>query len=330
MFFQGVGRRSGPSGAGNRIWAVGGGKGGTGKSLLTANLGICLARMGHRVCLVDADLGTANLHTFVGLEPPRQTLSHLLERRVSDIHDLIVWTDIPGLALIAGSRDVIEVANLKYAQKIKLLRHIRRLDFDFVLLDLGAGTNFNVVDFFLISDAGILNTSPEPTAVENTYRFIKSFYYRVLARTIKNHNLKTLVHDALHGRTGRIVHNPLELIEAVQAHSPETGRLVIRELESFSIKLTVNQVRTSNDFQVGRYISSACRKYFGLELDFAGSVVYDDQVWRSVRLRQPFMASHPHNLAAQNIRTVCTAILDGSPAMVRTGSPQQKADRLLA
>ena len=313
MYFEGVTNRRVPDrGRSNCLWAIGGGKGGTGKSLTTANMGLCLARLGHRVCLVDADLGTANLHTFLGMEAPKQTLSDFLERKVPDIHDLIVWTEHRNLALISGARDIIEVANLKFVQKVKLFRHLQNLDFDYVLIDLGAGTSFNVVDFFLVTDIGIFVTSPEPTAVENSYRFIKSFYYRVLSRSIKNHNLRELVEDALRGRRGRSIHNPIELLEAISAESPEVGQSIKKELSSFRLKLIVNQVRTANDFKIGRYMRSALLKYFGLKMEFVGSVVFDDKVWQSIRLRQPFVLHFPGSMAAQNMRAICDSLRSDS------------------
>lgn len=330
MFFEGVSRKASSGEGRNCVWTIGGGKGGTGKSLLTANLAISLATMGHRVCLVDADLGTANLHTFLGMDAPQRTLSDFLERKVSDIHDLIAWTDQTGLALISGARDVVEVANVKFAQKVKLFRHIRNLDFDYVLIDLGSGTNFNVIDFFLISDYGLFNTSPEPTAVENVYRFIKSFYYRVLSRAIKNHNLKQMVEDALKGRRGMTVHNPLELMDAIEAENEEVGQAIKREISSFRLKLIVNQVRTPGDFKVGRYIRSACLKYFGLQLEFVGSIVFDDRVWQSIRNRVPFVLQHPHTMAAQNIRAICESLRADSrlilePERFETGDARQRA-----
>lgn len=306
MYFEGLSRKGPEDGRRNCLWAIGGGKGGTGKSLVTGNLGIGLAQAGKRVCLVDADLGTANLHTFLGLEAPKRTLSDFLDRKVADIHQLIVWTNQANLALISGARDVLEIANLKFAQKVKLLRHIQNLDFDYVLMDLGSGTSFNVIDFFLISDFGIFVTAPEPTAVENTYRFIKSFYYRVLSRSIKNYNLRQTVDAALHDR---IVSNPIELLDAVEAAKPEIGLAVKREISSYRLKLIVNQVRTPHDFKVGRFMRSACLKYFGLQIDFVGSIVYDDKVWQSIRLRQPFLSQFPNTMAAQNMRAALDSLM---------------------
>ena len=322
MYFEGIDRQAREEERRNCLWAVGGGKGGTGKSLTTANLGLCLARAGQKVCLVDADLGTANLHTFLGMEAPQRTLSDFIERKVDDIHDLVAWTDQHNLALISGARDIIEVANLKFVQKVKLFRHLQNLSFDYVLIDLGAGTSFNVIDFFLIADIGIFLTSPEPTAVENTYRFIKSFYYRVLSRSIKNHNLKEMVESALKGKRGRKIHNPIELLNVITMENPEIGESIKRELISFHLKLIVNQVRTANDFKIGRFMRSALLKYFGLQMEFAGSIVFDDKVWQSIRLREPFTIQFPNSMAAQNISAIADSLRKDSEELIK--GPESK------
>src|ERR1700737_2644225 len=75
-----------------QIWAIGGGKGGVGKSLIAANLAISLARNGHKVCAVDLDLGCANLHTCLGVEIPTVTLSDFFSKRVTEIENVVVQT----------------------------------------------------------------------------------------------------------------------------------------------------------------------------------------------------------------------------------------------
>jgi flagellar biosynthesis protein FlhG len=161
-----------------RVIAIGGGKGGIGKSLVAVNLAIELARREERVVLVDADLGGANLHTCLGIDLPRRTLSDFIERRAQRIEDVVTPTGIPGLGLISGAMDHLDAANPKYAQKMRLMRSIQSLDVDHVILDLGAGTHLNVLDLFLVSDHGILVLVPEPTAVENVYRFVKAAFWR--------------------------------------------------------------------------------------------------------------------------------------------------------
>jgi hypothetical protein len=144
-----------------RVWAIGGGKGGVGKSVITANLALAVARTGARVALVDADLGGANLHTMVGLPSPKLNLSDFIARRVGSLAEIMNPTPYDNLWLVSGARALLETANPNYGQKGKILRHIANLDVDHVFLDLGAGTALNVLDFFLVARKGILVVVPE-------------------------------------------------------------------------------------------------------------------------------------------------------------------------
>ncbi|MBI3179572.1 MAG: P-loop NTPase, partial [Deltaproteobacteria bacterium] len=159
-----------------QVIAIGGGKGGIGKSLLAANLAIHAAELGKQVIVIDADLGGANLHTCLGMKPPQVTLSDFVNRKVKDLEAVVTPTPIKGLGLVSGALDLLGAANPKYTQKLRLLREVTRLDVDVVIIDLGGGTGFNILDFFLIADHGILTAMPEPTSIENAYRFIKAAY----------------------------------------------------------------------------------------------------------------------------------------------------------
>src|SRR2546430_5139719 len=94
-----------PGTGGRKIIAIGSGKGGVGKSLLAANLGIYLAQLGKQVVLIDADLGGANLHTFVGVERPAVTLARFLDQRAQKLEECMVDTSVNGLRLVAGDSD---------------------------------------------------------------------------------------------------------------------------------------------------------------------------------------------------------------------------------
>ena len=125
------------------IWSIGGGKGGTGKSFLTGNLGVLLARHGLRTLLIDADLGAANLHTLLGLPHPDISLSDFINKNVPTLSETVLETPIPNLFLISGARNKLDVANLGYGQKTRMLRAISGLDYHTILLDLSSGTSFN-------------------------------------------------------------------------------------------------------------------------------------------------------------------------------------------
>lgn len=281
------------------IWAIGGGKGGVGKSLTTANLSICLALLGHKVVTIDLDLGGANLHTCLGAKIPQATLSDYLGKKLSHFSDLLSPTPIDNLKIISGAHDDFGMANLKQAQKGKILYELDHLDSDFILLDLGAGTTFNTLDFFLSADRGIMTTLPEPTSIENTYRFIKSIYHRKLKLCEDLIDIHHLIDQAMNSKISD-TSNPAEMIQKMSLEFPEKGQIIKREIEEFTPGLIINQVRSQNDIDIGFSMKYICRKYFGFNLDFLGYLEYDASVWQSVKKRKPLLTTFPNSNLVNN------------------------------
>lgn len=291
-----------------RILAVGGGKGGIGKSLVSANLGVALAKAGHRVLLVDADLGGANLHTCLGLAQPSPTLSDFTTRRVR-LEELVVPTGVENLSLISGALDTLDAANPKPQNKAKLLSSLQALDVDYLLLDLGAGTATHVLDFFLIAQHGLLVLLPEPTSVENAYRFVKAALLRKLQTLADDYGISQLVDGAFNSRDG-MVRSPFDLIEIVRKRDMAAANRLEMELKSFRVKLVVNQARTVADQTVGPAVVSAWRRFFGLEMDYLGAIPYDDEAWQSVRKRRPVLLERPEAQSSVQLEKIAQAILN--------------------
>jgi flagellar biosynthesis protein FlhG len=299
-----------------RVIAIGGGKGGIGKSLISANLGIELARRGHRVVLVDADLGGANLHTTLGLDVPRRSLSDFVERRYAKIEDVVTPTGIPNLGLVSGALDHLDAANPRHAQKMRLLRHVQSMDVDYAILDLGAGTHTNTLDFFLVSDHGVLVLVPEPTAVENAYRFVKAAFWRRMRNVAHVYGYEGLLRTIMAGANYR---SPVDLLATVRERDPEAGETITKELRAFRPRLVVNQARTPQDAEIGLAVVAAWRKYFGLEMDYLGYIHYDDEMWRAVRARRPLLVERPDVAAARCFVGVADALV-GLDAAAATGA----------
>jgi flagellar biosynthesis protein FlhG len=295
-------------GRARRIIAVGGGKGGIGKTLVSANLAISLAKRGHRVVAVDADLGGANLHTCLGVAQPAATLSDFVNRRTGQLEQLTVPSGVEGLFLIAGAMDALDAANLKYQQKLKLLRNLQSLDVDYVVLDLGAGTTFNVLDFFLIADHGLLVLLPEPTSIENAYRFVKAAFFRRLQNVEERYGIAHFVDGALAAREDAL-QTPFELVAEVGRQNPPLAAQLARELESFRVRLVVNQARNDADQKVGPAVVAAWRKFFGLSMDYLGAIQYDDAAWRAIRKRRPVVLESPESASARAISTIADGLL---------------------
>ena len=289
---------------GRRIIAIGGGKGGVGKSLLAANLGIYLAQLGKKVVLIDADLGGANLHTFVGVERPRVTLGDFFDKRVARIEDCIVETSVKGLGLVSGEGDPLWAVNPRPATKNRLINQVRELDVDFLICDLPPGSGFIALDFFLVAHVGLLMMTPEPTSVENTFRFIKSAFLRRLR------GLKGLESWAADRTSEGGIPAPLDLYEAASAETDPTIKArVLEEIQKFRPRLVVNQTRTRADLDLGMQIRSAGRRRLGLQLDYLGHLESDDAVWLAVRKRRPLVVEHPESKVAKNVERIVRKLL---------------------
>jgi flagellar biosynthesis protein FlhG len=290
------------------IWTIGGGKGGSGKSFITANIGICLSKLGVRVILIDADLGGANLHTFLGISPPTLSLSDFIKKRVSHLQEVLIPTGIPNLQLLTGAQDLLNAADTKSVQKRKLLNSIQGLEGDYILVDLGGGNALSVLDFFLMSDGGILMVTPEPTSIENTYRFLKSAFYRRLRQSVSSYQVKTLIDGAMDRKNEMGIQNPHDLLEAVMRINEVDAKRIVEETENFHPNLILNQVRSKKDIEIGFSIRSACQKYFGIRLHYLGYVVYDQEVGHSIRRRRPLVLEKTQSRAAQCVKEIATKL----------------------
>ena len=135
--------------AGTTLFPLAGGKGWTGKLPPTANLGVGLFLLGYRFILVDGDWGGANLHLFFNRIAPSRSMINFLLKEVKSLRDIALTNPpLSDLRLICGGNEMTVLANLSSGLKEKNLRHITKLEADFVLLDLGVGTAFNKLDLF--------------------------------------------------------------------------------------------------------------------------------------------------------------------------------------
>ncbi len=276
-----------------KIWAVGGGKGGVGKSVVASSLAVSFARSGRRVALVDADLGAANLHTLFGGEGwnTRATLNDFLQKRVDTLDDLVTPTSIAHLGLISGARALPGDANLSHAQKQKLIRHLRRISADDVILDLSAGSAFNALDFFLAADHGVLVVVPEPTSVENAYTFLQAAFFRALRVAAKSPHVRRRVDEVLARRGRSALRAPRWLIEEVGAEDVEAGALLARAAAAFRPSLIANKVRASN--ALVWEMRSNTRRYLGADLRVLGELPLDSDVPAAVEAKRPVLDLAP-------------------------------------
>ena len=271
-----------------RIIAVGGGKGGVGKTLMAANLAVTIARSGRSVVCVDCDLGAANLHTNFGLVSVKRTLADFLYRRVSSLSDLLIPTGVPNLSIIPGSGAVPGAANIAHAQKLKLIRHLRTLDTDVVILDIGAGVAFNTIDLFCAADVGVVVCSPQLPSVQNVYSFLKSVVYRSIqleAETPQERSLyKTLEEkDDTEGTAAF-----LQRIEAEAPDYAQRARARLGALRNYLVGNLCFNERECNTFYA---VSRMMMDFLLVDVPFLAALSSSKRIHNSVNKRTPYLLS---------------------------------------
>ena len=290
------------------IWPIGGGKGGTGKSFLTGNIGILLAKQGFKTLLIDADLGAPNLHTIIGFPNPDISLSDFLNKRVATLQETALEMPIHNLFLISGAKNKLDIANLAHEQKMKTLRVISKLSYDYILLDLGTGTSFNTIDFFTLSDSGIFVCIPEPTSIENIYRLIRSVYIRKIRQVLKADRFRELAEKAEAQNHDAVIQHPEYLLDMLKEMDPDQGSMIERILKALQFKLVVNQVRRQDNPKVGALICKIVEKHLGLRIQFLGNISFDDRVHEAVCRRESFVDKYSYSQATLDLRLVLKGI----------------------
>jgi flagellar biosynthesis protein FlhG len=294
-----------------RIWAIGSGKGGVGKSVVTVNLAIALTQQGKKCVILDADLGGANQHTLLGMPNPGVSLADLFSRAVPSLRDLLLPTPVPGLWLISSGRAKLDIANPKHALKEKVIRQLGALEVDHVLIDLGAGSTFNVLDFFLAAHERIVVVVPAPTAIENTYHFLKAAYFRGLKRAIKRAGAARVVNKVMEEKIVRGIRFPGEMLAQITELDPAAGAVIAREVGANAPRLIVNQVQQQEELELGPKMAFAYRKYFGVQAEFLGAIRSDDRVRQAVQMKRPVLEIFPESVFSQAVREIVKYRLNG-------------------
>jgi flagellar biosynthesis protein FlhG len=186
--------------------AITSGKGGVGKTSLAVNLALALAKSGRRTCLVDGDLGLANVDVLLNLHP-RHSLRDVVTNDMS-LEDVVVHGP-GGLDVIPAASGVEALANLSAVNRQSLVSRLqqRAVPAGMTILDTGAGLSRTVLALALAADEVAVVTTPEPTALTDAYAMIK-----VLTQRHPKLPLQLIVNLAEHAAQAREVHGHMDRI----------------------------------------------------------------------------------------------------------------------
>jgi len=304
-----------------RLIAVGGGRGGVGKSLVAENLAIYFAQLGKTVVLVDADPTGANLHAHFGLTAARSEPS-LDPRVTSGFEAALVATSVPGLKLLPAAHDAVDLSFLRGGRKSRWLQRVRALPVEYLVVDVGPGNGHFALDVMLAADVPIAVTVPEPPAIEATYRFLRATFRRRLRRALLRDRFRLAVIERAIADLGALP-APIALVRAVAKLDRTLADYAWSEAHRMHLQLVVNQTRVRTDLELGGWMSGLCARHYGVPLDELGHIEHDDTVWLTVRKNKPLLVENPTSKAARNLERIARRVL----ALVASRSDVSRAEK---
>ena len=299
-----------------RIISIGGGKGGVGKTLVTTMLGICLGKSGKKAIIVDADFSGANLHACLGTFDPQVTLQRYLDQQSTNLNDVALETPFKNLRIITGMPGLYASAQIKYWEKQKLLRNLKRLEADYVILDLGPGNFYTNVDFFLNSDDKVVITTADALSMYDAYGFLRVALFRKLQKTF--HSWPEILQrlqecgDLAKGNKAKSLRAVLEKSPDIP---PSCRELAERQIAAFRPKVVMNLKRESDDRQDLNALRLVTKNLLGVDIDFWGEIRYDPAVVAAIKSLQPEMLLSPDGRALDDINKIAGRFLNSAASI---------------
>ena len=296
-----------------QIWAVGGGKGGVGKSLVSVLLALEIARRDKKTILIDVDLGGANLHTMMGIKTPVRTLNDLVTRKYDSMDQICIQTGIQNLELVCGASEILSLANPQYAQKHKIVQNINSLSADCVILDLGAGTSYNVLDFFLIADYPIVVLTPQPISIQNAYGFVRNTVYRKLSRlAAQKPSLQHLIKAAMDPKNEDQMRTIQDLFVSISnSHNSKVAEQLKKAIRTIKPWIITNKAREQRDKNAGRIIQLVSEKYLTIQAQQLGAINYDSRIEHMVSQMRAVSNLSVESPARADVRNIVNRLVEG-------------------
>jgi len=293
-----------------RIISLGSGKGGVGKSLISANLAVQLTMMKKKVIVIDADFGGSNLHTYLGLSAPNMSLSNIFTGTAKSFSEIMIHTQFENLQFISADSDFISITNFKYTQKMKILNEIYNLKADYIIIDLAAGSSYNVIDFFLASYFPIVITTPELASFENAYTFIKNSLFRYILNELPKNNVwynTILEYFIFPSRYNTITIE--KILEKIQAINVDLYQRIRTKLESFTPNLVLNRISEKNELRLGEKMKLIVQKYLSVDLHFLAYFEEDRLLRQKMNYERPISEEFPITSFSNRTRELAAAIV---------------------
>ncbi len=277
--------------------AIGGGKGGVGKTIVSVNLALALSRLLKNVTLFDGDIGNCNCNTLLGITRVSLSLEDYL-RKERSLDEVTVSTAYPGLHLVCGAQNKVDA--YLTGEMARLLNDVRQIDTDCLVIDLGAGMSDATLDLYRLADDKIIVVTPQVTSLQNAYSFIKSAFF---------HDLKRSGLAAFLSKSGFDPQKLRTIIDNLEdGHTARHAFAVVLTRQRF--KIVGSMVNGDGDLKIVHNLQKVVGQYLRIENTLLGTIATSDDILKSINRITPFVALSPGSAQSQEIKRMAACLAE--------------------
>lgn len=301
-----------------KIFTVGGGKGGIGKSILSVNLAAATALAGNTVVLVDTDLGSSNIHALLGVRHPKSGFHDFFTQEELDPNAYLLDTKIDNLKILSCAGDMPGITSLAPFFHHKILTFIVHVKADYVFLDLAPGSNHHTADFFNLGDRKIVVTTPEITSIMNSFGFLKATLFRKLSEKFDNKPyIRALIDYSMSPDPSEQINEIDEFKARLKTLHPPSVKVVEAITRDYKPCLVVNRVRKKRDLIMAENFITLTKKYLNIDVTMAGYIIESESVRSSVDEMVPFLFKDPESKPSEGLQDIIRGLTNTDTNLVK-------------
>jgi flagellar biosynthesis protein FlhG len=287
----------------SRIIVIAGGKGGVGRSLITANLALSLAKLSReKVVVADFDPLGGNLHTYLGLDPLLSAPGHYLRQHLQSIAEQIPQSSV---VLVRSARPICEPLNMQ--DRDIFLQEALNLQPKWLIVDAGMLPDHFTLELFVNADYSLITYTPDPSSVERGHAFLQAALYRQLIAW--GDDTSAIARSLLSADHENQLTSPDTLARALRHIHPEASQKLTDRINRFCPQVIVNQCRTRSDQVSGEEICSVLRRKWRIQPRFLGSVSHHHVAHQSLVERRPLTVAYPSAAPSLDIERIARSLI---------------------
>lgn len=301
------------------VIAVGAGRSGAGKSLLSQGLAVFLAQLGRQVLLVDADPNGPDMHLPFGLPRSAEVPEDADDGSAPRIRPF--ETEVANLRFAAFPTDTQDGAGVgRGARALRWLNAARDTGADYIIVNVGTCPTLSALDLWLGADSRVALTSPEPASVESLYRVLASGFVRRVRRRLHQDRIKAELFERARRELGAGA-APLALVQALKGMDRNTAEIAWQEALRLECYLVVNPVRSRVDTTLAANVAEIARTHLGVPVCELGYIDFDESVPNAARRKRPLMVDTPGGRAGRQMERLARRLLTDIAPKPERGEP---------